>query len=152
MKPYKIDTLDLNIIEMLEEDCSLTYNEIAEKTGKTLWTVRDRMVLLRKRGIIRGCRADIDYSKLGYGCRALIGFNVPADKIDAIVSFVKTQKRIRKLIVSEGAVLFQHFYNVKVECIDLVRFQPFAMTSVYIISLVRFSPISLDIVMQVKIT
>ena len=48
MKPYKIDTLDLNIIEMLEEDCSLTYNEIAEKTGKTLWTVRDRMVLLRK--------------------------------------------------------------------------------------------------------
>ena len=96
MKPYKIDTLDLNIIEMLEEDCSLTYNEIAEKTGKTLWTVRDRMVLLRKRGIIRGCRVDIDYSKLGYGCRALIGFNVPADKIDAIVSFVKTQKRIKK--------------------------------------------------------
>ena len=37
-------------------------------------------------------------------------------------------------IVSERAVLFQHFYNVKVECIDLVRFQPFAMTSVYIIS------------------
>ncbi|MHB8358566.1 MAG: Lrp/AsnC family transcriptional regulator [Thermoplasmataceae archaeon] len=102
MKPYKIDTLDLNIIEMLEEDCSLTYNEIAEKTGKTLWTVRDRMVLLRKRGIIRGCRADIDYSKLGYGCRALIGFNVPADKIDAIVSFVKTQKRIKRLIVTTG--------------------------------------------------
>lgn len=102
MKPFKIDALDLTIVEMLEKDCSLTYNEIAEKTGKNLWTVRDRMILLKKREIIRGCRADVDYSKLGYGCRALIDFNVPADKIDALVSFIRTQQRIKKLTVTTG--------------------------------------------------
>ena len=102
MKPFKIDALDLTIVEMLEKDCSLTYNEIAEKTGKNLWTVRDRMILLKKREIIRGCRAVVDYSKLGYGCRALIDFNVPADKIDALVSFIRTQQRIKKLTVTTG--------------------------------------------------
>jgi DNA-binding Lrp family transcriptional regulator len=89
LKPFKIDALDLTIIEMLEKDCSLTYNEIAEKTGKNLWTVRDRMILLKKREIIRGCRA-------------LINFNVPADKIDALVSFIRTQQRIKKLTVTTG--------------------------------------------------
>ena len=102
MKPFKIDALDLTIVEMLEKDCSLTYNEVAEKTGKNLWTVRDRMILLKKREIIRGCRADVDYSKLGYECRALIDFNVPADKIDALVSFIRTQQRIKKLTVTTG--------------------------------------------------
>ena len=102
MKPFKIDALDLTIVEMLEKDCSLTYNEIAEKTGKNLWTVRDRMILLKKREIIRGCRADVDYSKLGYECRALIDFNVPADKIDALVSFIRTQHRIKKLTMTTG--------------------------------------------------
>jgi len=102
LKPYKIDSLDMSIIELLEEDCSQTYNEIAEKTGKNIWTVRDRISLLKQREIIKGCRADIDYSKLGYGCRAVIGFNVPAEKIDDIVKFVKSQKRIKKLTVTTG--------------------------------------------------
>ena len=54
MKPFKLDQLDLDIIEIMEEDCSLTYNDIAERTGKNLWTVRDRMVLLKQRGIVKG--------------------------------------------------------------------------------------------------
>ena len=89
MKPFKLDQLDLDIIELVEENCSLTYNEVADKTGKNLWTVRDRMILLRQREIIKACRAEIDYGKLGLGCKAMIGFNVPPERIDEFVASVK---------------------------------------------------------------
>jgi DNA-binding Lrp family transcriptional regulator len=106
MKPFKLDQLDLDIIEILEEDCSLTYNEIAERTGKNLWTVRDRMALLKQRGILKGCRGDIDYTKLGMGCKAYISFNIQAEKIDEFVSFVRREKRIKKLIITTGSRRF----------------------------------------------
>ena len=60
------------------------------------------MILLKKREIIRRCRADVNYSKLGYGCTALTGFSVPADKIDALVSFIRTQGLIKKFTVITG--------------------------------------------------
>ena len=52
MKEFKLDQLDLDILEILEHDCSLTYNEIAQKLSKNIWTVRDRLTLLKKREMI----------------------------------------------------------------------------------------------------
>ncbi len=115
MKPFKLDQLDLDIIEIMEEDCSLTYNDIAERTGKNLWTVRDRMVLLKQRGIVKGCRGDIDYTKLGMGCKAYISFNIPAEKIDEFVSFVKGEKRIKKLTITTGSRRFS-IHTIGEEC------------------------------------
>lgn len=115
MKPFKLDQLDMDIIDLVEENCSLTYNEVADKTGKNLWTVRDRMILLRQRGIIKSCRAEIDYGKLGLGCRALIGFNVPPERIDEFVALVRKEKRIKKFMITTGSRRF-HIQMVGEEC------------------------------------
>ena len=106
MRAFKLDKLDYDILDIIEKDCTMTYNEIAKKTGKNLWTVRDRMNLLKQRGILKGCNANIDYSKIGLGCRAAINFNVPADRIDEFVEFAKKEKRIKKLIITTGARRF----------------------------------------------
>ena len=106
MVSFKLDQLDLDIIDLLEENCSMTYNEVADKTGKNIWTVRDRIILLRQRGIIKSCRAEIDYGKLGLGCRAIISFNVPAEKIDDFVEFIKKEKRIKKFVITTGSRRF----------------------------------------------
>ena len=106
MKPFKLDQLDYDILDILEEDCSLTYNEIALKTGKNIWTVRDRMALLKQRGIVKGCSAEIDYSKLGLKCKASISFNLPADKIDEFISLARKEKRIKKIFISTGSRRF----------------------------------------------
>ena len=121
MKPFKLDQLDLDIIEIMEEDCSLTYNDIAERTGKNLWTVRDRMVLLKQRGIVKGCRGDIDYTKLGMGCKAYISFNIPAEKIDEFVSFVKGEKRIKKLTITTGSRRFS-IHIIGEECGEIMNY------------------------------
>lgn len=105
-KQFKLDQLDMDIVDLIEGDCSLTYGEISDKTGKSLWTVRDRMVLLRKRGILKSCRAEIDYAKLGFRCKAMIGFNVPPERIDEFVAAVKKEKSIKKFIVTTGSRRF----------------------------------------------
>lgn len=116
MKPFKLDQLDMDIIELMEEDCSLTYNEVAEKTGKNLWTVRDRMILLRQRGIVKSCRADIDYGKLGLGCKAMIGFNVEPERIDEFIALVKKEKkRIKRFTITTGSRRF-HIQMVGDDC------------------------------------
>jgi Lrp/AsnC family leucine-responsive transcriptional regulator len=118
MKDFKLDQLDMDIIDLMEEDCSLTYNEIARKTGKSLWTVRDRMIMLKQRGIIKSCHADIDYGKLGLGCKAFIGFNVPPEEIDKFEAQIKKEKRIKKLIITTGSRRF-HIQMVGEECSEV---------------------------------
>lgn len=115
MKPFRLDKLDMDIIDLLEEDCSLTYNEIANKTGKNLWTVRDRIILLRQRKVIKSCHADIDFQKIGLGCKAIIGFNVPPERIDEFVAFVRKEKRIKKMTITTGSRRF-HIQMVGEEC------------------------------------
>lgn len=115
MKPFKLDQLDLDIIALLEEDCSLTYNEVAGKTDKSLWTVRDRMILLKQRGVIKSCRAEIDYGKLGLGCKAMISFNVPPERIDEFILQVRKEKRIKKFMITTGSRRF-HIQMVGDDC------------------------------------
>lgn len=118
MKPFKIDQLDRDIIDILELDCSLTYNEVADKIGKSPWTIRDRIVLLKQRGIIRSCRSEIDYSKLGFGCKAIIGFNVPPEKIDEFILQMRKEKLIKKITITTGSRRF-HILMIGNDCAEI---------------------------------
>ena len=102
MKAFHPDALDMQIIEALEDDCSLSYREIAERLGKDMWSVRDRVVLLKRRNIIGKCRAEVNFSEIGYGCRSLMMFNVPAENIDSFISFVRSNRDFKRLIIATG--------------------------------------------------
>lgn len=102
MKTSHPDTLDREIVQIMENDCSISYREIAERLGKDLWSVRDRVVLLKRRGIIQGCKAKIDYTELGFGCRSMMWFNVPGVNIDSFISFVKSDPTFKRLTITTG--------------------------------------------------
>lgn len=121
MKPYTIDKLDLDILEILEENCALTYGDIADRLGKNIWTVRDRMVLLKQREILKGCRAVIDYTKLGMGCRAIISFNIPPVSIDDFIKQLKQEKRIKRFILTTGSRRF-HIQIIGANCEEIRNF------------------------------
>ncbi len=102
LKSHRIDALDLQIIDLLEKNCSLAYEEIARETRKSMWTVRDRINLLKKREILKDCRAGIDYGKIGYACRAVLAFNVPPESIDDLIQFSRQQSMIKRTLVTTG--------------------------------------------------
>ncbi|MBS7658877.1 MAG: Lrp/AsnC family transcriptional regulator [Candidatus Bathyarchaeia archaeon] len=72
MNNAKIDKLDLQIINLLQEDCRLSFNKIADKLGVSVGTVYHRVKNLEKNGVIKGYSAVIDLAKIGYDLMAVI--------------------------------------------------------------------------------
>ncbi|MGC8608482.1 MAG: Lrp/AsnC family transcriptional regulator [Thermoplasmata archaeon] len=102
MKAFKLDKLDYQILDLMEEDCSLPYSEIAKKIDANMWTVRDRIELLKRRGIIEKCKAILDYSKMGYGCEALLFVVVNPSKMNELISFLKEEKKVKEITIMTG--------------------------------------------------
>jgi len=90
----------------LENDCSLTYRDIAKILDKNLWTVGERIDNLKRKGVIKGCKAKIDYTLINLNCKAYLFFNLPPDRIDDFINFAKTQKMVKKLTIISGEKRF----------------------------------------------
>ncbi len=59
------DEKDLAIIEQLKRNSKLSEQKIARKTGIPMTTVHNRIVKLRKSGVIENFTIKLDYAKLG---------------------------------------------------------------------------------------
>lgn len=73
MPPVKLDALDLTILEMLEQDGRLSYQELANHAGVSRVTVHERIRRLTQRGVIEGFRARLNPAALGYRVTAVVG-------------------------------------------------------------------------------
>ncbi len=102
IKVSVLDDLDMEILKLLEEDCTLTYQEIANKLNKNLWTIRDRVILLKRRGVIKKCRGILDYSLMGYHCKGILLCNIPPNHIDEAIEFMKKREEIKSITVITG--------------------------------------------------
>lgn len=71
-----IDEVDQEILQLLMEDASRSYREIAEQTGRSPPTVSSRIERLRDIGIIRRFTLDIDRSKLVEDSTLLVELDV----------------------------------------------------------------------------
>ncbi|MGC8662029.1 MAG: Lrp/AsnC family transcriptional regulator [Nitrososphaeria archaeon] len=97
-----IDDLDYKILKLLEDDCTLTYQDVAKKVNRSLWTVRDRIELMKMNGVIRRCRAVLDYKLMGYSCKGVLFFNIPTEYIEEAMEFMKTQEMIKSIMIISG--------------------------------------------------
>ena len=63
----KLDSNDLKLIELLKEDARASVTSLAESAGIARVTTHDRMVRLKREGIIR--RYTVDIRRKGMGVR-----------------------------------------------------------------------------------
>ena len=68
----KIDELDLRILGLLQEDCRLSFNKIANKLNVSVGTAVNHVKSLEKKGVLKGYTAVLDSSKLGYNLTVVI--------------------------------------------------------------------------------
>ena len=68
----KIDKIDLQIINLLQEDYRLSFNKIAKELGISVGTAYNRIKNLEERGILKGYTAIVDPAKVGYTLTAII--------------------------------------------------------------------------------
>jgi DNA-binding Lrp family transcriptional regulator len=68
----KIDSVDMRILSLLQEDSRLSFNKIASKLGISVGTAFNHVKNLEKKGILKGYTVILDSAKLGYSLTAVI--------------------------------------------------------------------------------
>jgi DNA-binding Lrp family transcriptional regulator len=68
----RIDGVDIEILNLLQEDSRLSFNKIAKKLGISVGTAYNRVKNLEKKGILRNYTVVVDAAKIGYGLTAVI--------------------------------------------------------------------------------
>ncbi|MFD3524008.1 Lrp/AsnC family transcriptional regulator [Streptomyces sp. NPDC058653] len=96
-----LDTVDLHILRLLQNDARTTYRDIAAEVGVAASTCLDRVARLRRSGVILGHQLRLDPAKLGRGLQALLSVQVRPHRRELIKPFVE---RIRGL--PESRALF----------------------------------------------
>lgn len=76
MSNRKIDDLDLQILNILQEDGRVSNAEIARKVGKAPSAVLERVRKLRKHGVIKGYECIVDHKMLGRSLTAFTAIRV----------------------------------------------------------------------------
>ena len=60
-----LDEIDVGILKMLQEDCRISLEQIAEKLGAPKSTIHYRIKRLEEEGVIEGYYAKVNLEKLG---------------------------------------------------------------------------------------
>jgi DNA-binding Lrp family transcriptional regulator len=67
-----VGDVDLQIINLLQEDCRLSFNKIAGKLGISAGTAFNHIKNLEKKGLLKSYAVVVDAAKLGYSLTAII--------------------------------------------------------------------------------
>ncbi|MFI6938933.1 Lrp/AsnC family transcriptional regulator [Streptomyces sp. NPDC050418] len=89
-----LDSVDLDILRLLQNDARTTYRDIAAEVGVAASTCLDRVARLRRAGVILGHQLRLDPAKLGRGLQALLMVQVRPHRRELVGPFVE---RIRAL-------------------------------------------------------
>lgn len=73
---YKLDSLDRQILEKLQQNARQSFQEIARELIVSGGTIHVRYNNLRKAGIIKGTTLILDREKLGFDICAFVGINL----------------------------------------------------------------------------
>src|SRR5215208_880653 len=91
-----IDKLDLQIIQQLIHDASLSYAEMGKKLFVSAGTIHVRIKKLQDSGIISGMRFQVDLKKMGYDVIAFIGIFL--EKSSLYDSVAKELQKIPEIV------------------------------------------------------
>ncbi len=101
-----LDELDYEILRILARNCNKSAREIAKELGKSPTTIVLRLRKLRYLDIIRSCKAEIDYSKLGYELTVIIQLNVDLKELDKVAQILAQVPNVRQVFFTLGSYNF----------------------------------------------
>ena len=91
-----IDKLDLQIIQQLMSDASVSYADLGKKLFVSAGTIHVRIKKLQESGIITANRYDVDLKQMGYDVIAFIGIYL--EKSSLYDSVAKELKKIPEIV------------------------------------------------------
>ncbi len=94
-QPTEIDRIDGLLLDALQHDAQVSYNQLGELVGLSAPAVMERLRKLEAGGVIRGYHTLLDARSLGLDIAAFIGVSVRDTKqIEAVERWVADEPRI----------------------------------------------------------
>jgi len=98
----RIDPMNVRILNILQQDGRATTAEIARRMKRAESTIKERIGLMEKAGVIKGYTAIVDKAALGYTTQALIFCNIPSELIDQVDEKLLEIKNVLRLYHMTG--------------------------------------------------
>ena len=115
---YKVDNIDLKILEILMQDAKKPYTEVAKKAFVSGGTVHVRMNKMEEAGIVEKTTLKVNYAKLGYDITAFIGIFLQKSALyDQVMATLKTIPEITNIHYTTG----NYSIFAEVVCKDIVQ-------------------------------
>jgi len=92
----------MKILEILMKDGRKSYREIAKILNTSESSVRKRIKRMEEEGIIKGYRAEIDPTKIGYNVVALTGFDTNPEDFLSVAKKLCEFDEVKKVWTSTG--------------------------------------------------
>ena len=99
----KLDSIDTEIISMLQEDGRRSFSDIAETVGRTEVTIRRRVKRLKDEGYIKRFTVVLDPLKIGKSIRAVIRVKTVMKHATAISKKLRKFNEINEAYFLDGA-------------------------------------------------
>lgn len=97
-----LDTKDQTIIELLEKNARTPYTKIAELLKISETAIRKRIKKLEEKEIILSYKAQINYKKLGYSNKIIMGVDTKPQDYFKVINQLKLDTKIKNLTTSSG--------------------------------------------------
>ncbi|MGC1242060.1 MAG: Lrp/AsnC ligand binding domain-containing protein [Chryseosolibacter sp.] len=112
---FKIDNVDLKILEILMQDAKKPYTEVAKKAFVSGGTVHVRMAKMEEAGIVEKTTLKVNYAKLGYDITAFIGIFLQKSALyEQVLTALKTIPEVVSIHYTTG----NYSMFVKIHCKD----------------------------------
>lgn len=96
------DEIDMKILQMLEKDSRISFNEIAKKLKLSESAIRKRVIALQNRRVIKKFTIQVDPTKLGLHSVAIVGVDVEPTKLLEVAQKLCEISEIRSVATSTG--------------------------------------------------
>jgi Lrp/AsnC family transcriptional regulator for asnA, asnC and gidA len=106
-----MDSLDQELIDLLQQDASRSSIELAKQLHVSSVTIRRRLKKLTQSGVLR-IVGWVNYDKIGLPLFALIALHVVAEKIDSVMHLLNKRPEVTWVATTTGRfdlILVAHF-------------------------------------------
>ena len=129
----KLDTIDFEILKLLQEDANITNKEIASKTGLTITPIYERIKKLNSYGIIKSKVFLLDRKKIDLTLMVLISISLNQHMKENVSNFIREINRLPE-VVECFHLTGKSDFQLKVYVKDMDQYQKFMINKLSVIS------------------
>jgi Lrp/AsnC family leucine-responsive transcriptional regulator len=98
MPQFKLDSVDKNIIEILQQEGRIANKELAERIGLTTTPTLERVRRLERDGVIEGYSAKVNKESVGRGFTAFVKVTLKVHQLNLLEEFTSAIQEIPEIL------------------------------------------------------